>query len=86
VYTYNSNTQEAEAGGTTVASQPGVQRETLSQKEESRVPVAPAYNPSYSGGRDQEDNSSKIAPVNSCRDPISKKPITKKGLVEWLKV
>jgi hypothetical protein len=34
-------------------------------------------NPSNSGDRDQED---------SFRDPISKKPITKIGLVEWLKV
>jgi hypothetical protein len=27
--------------------------------------VADAYNPSYSGGRDQEDRSSKPAPANS---------------------
>jgi hypothetical protein len=46
--------------------------------------VAHACNPSYSGGRDQEDRSSKPAQANSSRDPISKKPITKKGLVEWL--
>jgi hypothetical protein len=37
-------------------------------------------------GRDQEDRSSKPAPVNSLRDPVSKKPITKIGLVEWFKV
>jgi hypothetical protein len=30
-------------------------------------------------GRDQEDHGSKPAPANSSRDPISKKPITKKG-------
>jgi hypothetical protein len=36
-------------------------------------------NPSYSGGRDQEDHSSKPAWANSSRDPISIKPITKKG-------
>jgi hypothetical protein len=31
----------------------------------SRVPVAHAYNPCYSGGRDQEDHSSKPARANS---------------------
>jgi hypothetical protein len=50
------------------------------------VPVAHTCNPSYSGGRDQKDHSSKPAQGNSSRHPILKKPITKKGLVEWLKV
>jgi hypothetical protein len=49
------------------------------------VLVAHACNPSYSGGRD-EDCSSKPAWANRLRDTISKKPFTKKGLVEWLKV
>jgi hypothetical protein len=31
---------------------------------------------------DQEDRSLKSAQANSLQDPISKKPITKKGLVE----
>jgi hypothetical protein len=44
------------------------------------------YNPSYSGGRDQEDHGSKPAQANSAQDPISKKPIIKIGLAEWLKV
>jgi hypothetical protein len=35
--------------------------------------VAHACNPSYSGGRDQEDRGSKPAWANSFRDPISKK-------------
>jgi hypothetical protein len=53
--------------------------------------VAHACNPSYSGGRDQEDQGSQPAQANSTRNPISKnktkqKTITKKGLVEWLKV
>jgi hypothetical protein len=52
----------------------------------SEMPVTHACNPSHSGGRDQEDRSSKPAQVHSSQDPISKKPITKKGLVEWLKV
>jgi hypothetical protein len=41
-----------------------------------QVLEAHAYNPSYSGGRDQEDKSSKPAHANSSRDPISIKPIT----------
>jgi hypothetical protein len=48
------------------------------------VLVAHSCNPSYSGGNDQEDFGSKLPQAN--RDPISKKPITKKGLVKWLKV
>jgi hypothetical protein len=41
--------------------------------------VAHACNPSYSGGRDQEDHSLKPSQANSLRDPISKKPFTEKG-------
>jgi hypothetical protein len=41
--------------------------------------VAHAYNPSYSGGRDQKDLGSKPAQANSSRDPTLKKPNTKKG-------
>jgi hypothetical protein len=48
--------------------------------------MAHACNPGYSGGRDQEDYSSKPAQANSSRDPISKKICHKRGLVEWLKV
>jgi hypothetical protein len=50
------------------------------------VLVAHACNPSYSGGRGQEDHGSKSAQANSFQDPILKKPFTKKGLVKWLKV
>jgi hypothetical protein len=35
--------------------------------------VAHAYNPSYSGGRDQEDHGLKPAWANSSQDPILKK-------------
>jgi hypothetical protein len=51
-------------------------------KKRSQALVAHAYNPSYSGGKDQED------PVwaNSPGDSVSKKLITKKELVEWLEV
>jgi hypothetical protein len=48
----------------------------------SWLPEAHAYNPSYSRGRDQEDHGSKLPWANSSRDPVPKKPITKKGLVE----
>jgi hypothetical protein len=43
------------------------------------VLVAHACNPSYSGGRDQEALSSKLAQANSSQDPLLKKPFTKKG-------
>jgi hypothetical protein len=50
-------------------------------------PVTHACNPSYSGGRDQEDHGLKPAWANSSRDSILKKQnITKKEKVEWLKV
>jgi hypothetical protein len=49
-------------------------------------PVAHPCNPSYSGGRDQEDHSSKPAQANSSTRPYLKKPFTKIRLVEWLKV
>jgi hypothetical protein len=50
--------------------------------------VAHTCNPSYSGGRDQEDHGSKPAQTNSSTRPYfkKKKKITKVGLVEWLKV
>jgi hypothetical protein len=38
--------------------------------------MAHACNPSYSGGRDQEDRGSKPAWENSLQDPILKKLIT----------
>jgi hypothetical protein len=40
--------------------------------------VAQAYNPSYSGGRDQEDHGLKPAGANSLRDPILKKTLSQK--------
>jgi hypothetical protein len=47
-----------------------------------QVPLAHAYNPSYSRGRDQEDCSSKPAQANSSQDSIKKSTF----LVEWLRV
>jgi hypothetical protein len=40
--------------------------------------VSHTCTPSYSGDREQEDHGSKPARANSLRDPISKKPITKR--------
>jgi penicillin V acylase-like amidase (Ntn superfamily) len=56
--------------------------------------VAQVYNPSYSGGRDQEDLCSKSTPskqfvrtyFRKYRSPKKKKKKKKKGLAEWLKV
>jgi hypothetical protein len=42
------------------------------KKQWSQVLVAHAYNPSYSGGRDQEDPSSKPDPVSK-KNPKNKK-------------
>jgi hypothetical protein len=55
------------------------------EQNKSRAPVAHAYNPSYSGGRDQAHGSKPVL-ANSLRDPISAKTHHKKELVEWLKV
>jgi hypothetical protein len=46
--------------------------------------VAHACNPSYSGGRDQEDLSLRPAQANGSQDPISKIP-EQNGLEVWLK-
>jgi hypothetical protein len=46
-----------------------------------RTPVAHTCNPSYSGGRDQEDHGLKPAWASSSQDPILKTPIMEKGLV-----
>jgi hypothetical protein len=48
-------------------------------KNLSQVPVAHACNPSYSGGRDQEDGCSNPVQANSSWDPISKKPSQKRA-------
>jgi hypothetical protein len=59
----------------------------VQKSKSSWVPVACAYNPSYSGGRDQEDQDLKPARPNSF-ETLYKKiviiKITKKGLVECM--
>jgi hypothetical protein len=47
-----------------------------------QVLVAHTYNPSYSGGRDQEDSGSKPDQANSSGKLYLEKPFTKIGLVE----
>jgi hypothetical protein len=62
----------------------------ISKLIECQVPVAHACNPSYLGGKDQEDRGSKPAQANSLGDPISKKKkkknLHKNRAVESLKV
>jgi hypothetical protein len=50
----------------------------------SQALVAHAYNPSYSGGTDQEDCSSKLAQADGPARPYLEKTHHKNGLVEWL--
>jgi hypothetical protein len=45
------------------------------------MPVIPATQEA-----EKKDHSSEPSLANSSRDPILKKPITKEGLVEWLRV
>jgi hypothetical protein len=45
----------------------------------SQALVAHAYNPSYSGGRDQEDRGLKPAWGKRSKDPISKHPSQKRA-------
>jgi hypothetical protein len=48
------------------------------------VLIAYGCNPTYSGGRDQEDLGLKPAKADSLRNPILKIPNTKARLAEWL--
>jgi hypothetical protein len=43
------------------------------------VPVAHTFNPSYSGGRDQEDHGLKPTWANSSGNPILKNPSEKRA-------
>jgi hypothetical protein len=52
-------------------------RHCLKKKKMSWEPVAHSCNPSYLGGKDQEDHSSKPAQANSLRDPMLKNPSQK---------
>jgi hypothetical protein len=57
---------------------PTKEKKRKRKKKVSQVPVAHTCNPSYSGGRDQEDGSSKPAQADSSQDPISKNASQKK--------
>jgi hypothetical protein len=77
---------ETRTGGSEVQGQPGVHSETLSLKNKTKqkrkqMLVAHVYNPSYSRGRDQEDQGLKQVQANSVR-PYLKNTQHKKGLVE----
>jgi hypothetical protein len=52
-------------------------RMVIKKGQENPAPVAHICNPSYSGGRDKKNRSSKPAQTNSSLDPISKNPVTK---------
>jgi hypothetical protein len=56
----------------------------LMKIKDSWTPVAQACNPSYYGGRDQEDHISK--PGKQFMKTYLKKTLHKKWLVEWRKV
>jgi hypothetical protein len=55
------------------------QKSSFKKETSSWVPVAHTCNPSYSGGRDQEDCSLKPAPANSSTRPYLEKLFTKIG-------
>jgi hypothetical protein len=48
--------------------------------------VAHTCNPSYSGGRDQDDCRFEASPGKQFMRPYLEKTFSKKELVEWLKV
>jgi hypothetical protein len=58
----------------------------IEKERPSWAQVAHSCNPSYSGGRDQEDLSLKPPLGKQFARPYLKKPFTNIGLVEWLKV
>jgi hypothetical protein len=73
-------TWETEIARIVVQSQANNSGDPISKITRARQePVAHACNPSYSGGRDQEECSSKAAWANSSRDPILKETLHKKG-------
>jgi hypothetical protein len=61
-----------------------VPKKEKERKKNSLALVAAVCNPSYSGGRDQEDCGLKPAQADSSSRPYLEKPFTKR-LVEWFK-
>jgi hypothetical protein len=51
----------------------------IKERHFSQALVVHAYNPSYSGGKDQEDPGSKLDPGKQFERPYLKKPITRKS-------
>jgi hypothetical protein len=62
-----------------------VQSQTLSQKNPSKARRG-WLTPAILATQEAEIRRIEPAQANSSQDPISKKPITKKGQVEWFKV
>jgi hypothetical protein len=52
---------------------------TWTQKGNCELSTGGSCNPSYSGGRDQEDRRSTVAWTNSSPSPILQKPFTEQG-------
>jgi hypothetical protein len=55
------------------------------KQQTSQELVAHTYNPSYSGGREQEDQVSKPTRGKQLKRPYLKNIQHKKGLADWLK-
>jgi hypothetical protein len=82
----NSNTLEAEVRGTISVRHLGyIVRPDLKNQERSQAQEAHACNPSYSGGRDQEDHHLKPAPGKWFVRHYLENTQHKTGFVEWLK-
>jgi hypothetical protein len=54
----NPSTQDTEVGGSQVQGQLGLHNKTVSKNKKQAGVVVHAYNTSYSGSRDQENNGS----------------------------
>jgi hypothetical protein len=72
VSAYNLSSQKAKEGSQ-VAGQLGLHSDPVSKKRKEMVPVAHTCNPSYSGGRDQEDRGLKPAQAQFMRPYLEKK-------------
>jgi hypothetical protein len=83
----NSSTLEAEAGRSRVQGQYGLYSKTLAQKTwESQASMAHTYNPCYSGGRDQKDQSlNEASPGKQFTTLYLENTQNNKGLAQWLK-
>jgi hypothetical protein len=78
--TTDHHTQAVPTSGSQAIPGPeGNQKQSHQKCHRSWASVGHAWNPRYSGGRDQEDHSLKPAQANSLWEPISKIPVTKRA-------